>query len=257
MADIVDQMTERLLRDAGVTTGMRVLDVGCGRGTVTLMAASLVGKHGEVLGIDRDAGATSMARERARSLGLSNVSFAESDISAIVPEYGMFDVVVGRRVLMYLADPIGTMRNLVRALREGGRVVFQEHDSTMVPASIAPLPLHERVNRWIWSTVEREGADVHMGFKLAALLDEAGLSVEHIRAEAVVQTSKIPYDAVTIVRAMLGRIVGQGVATEAEIDIDTLGKRLAEELRSSNATYIGDIVFGVWARTLSRLPEER
>lgn len=44
------------------------------------------------------------------------------------------------------------------------------------------------------------------------------------------------------------RIVERGVATEEEIDVDTLDQRLADELRSANATYVGDVVFGAWAR---------
>ncbi len=64
------EMTERLLIDAGLGPGMRVLDVGCGRGDVALLAATLVGAQGEVVGIDRDLGALELARGRVREAGL-------------------------------------------------------------------------------------------------------------------------------------------------------------------------------------------
>lgn len=248
MADVVGEMTQRLLVDAGIGAGMRVLDVGCGRGDVSFMAARLVGEQGQVLGVDRDPRPLEMARERARELNLPQATFAEADLSALPPEHGPFDAAIGRRVLMYQPDPIHAVRQLAAALRPGGLVVFQEHDSSMTPASLTPLPLHARVHGWIWQTVEREGADIHMGFHLASVLEQAGLTVTQIRAEAVVQTPKAHYAVGAIVRAMLPRIVRQGVASEDEINVDTLDQRLIDERQRANATYIGDMVFGAWAR---------
>jgi hypothetical protein len=66
-----------------------------------------------------------------------------------------------------------------------------------------------------------------MGFGLHTALTEAGLSVEHVRAEAIVQTPSARHDIGAIVRAILPRIVKQGVATEVEIDIDTLDRPAA------------------------------
>ncbi|WP_437734392.1 methyltransferase domain-containing protein [Sorangium sp. So ce1335] len=248
MIDVVDEMTGRLLADAGIGAGMRVLDVGCGRGDVSLMIAQLVGAQGQVVGVDRDARPLAAARDRAREQGLSNMTFVEGDLGALGPELGLFDAIVGRRVLMYQPDAVAAVRGLSGALRPGGAVVFQEHDATMVPASVTPLPLHERVHHWIWRTVEREGADIHMGFHLAAVLEQAGFAVERVRAEAVVQTPRTRYRTAAIVRAMVPRIVERGVATEAELDVETLEDRLVAERTKANATYIGDVVFCAWGR---------
>lgn len=244
--DLVAEMTERLLIDAGITAGMRVLDVGCGGGDVSLLLARLVGEQGQVLGIDRDAPMIELARSRL--LGRTNVAFAAADLLALPAELAEFDAVVGRRVLMYQQDAVATLRGLARVLRPGGLVVFQEHDGTMVPASLVALPLHARVHRWMWQTVEREGANIHMGFELPSALRRAGLEVEGVRAEAVVQTPKVLHGGARIIRAMLPRIVRHGVATEEEIDVDTLDQRLLEERAQADATYIGDMVFGAWAR---------
>jgi SAM-dependent methyltransferase len=242
-----DDLTERLLRDAGVGPGLRVLDVGCGYGRVTSIVARLVGERGRVLGLDREASSLVVARQRADELGLSNVSFARGNLR-LASEHGSFDVAVGRRVLMYQSDPVAALRGLARAVRAGGVVVFQELDSTMGPGRITSLPLHERVRFWIWTMLEREGADVHMGFHLASVLERTGLSVEHVRAEAIVHTPKAPQRVGPMIRAILPRLVECGVATEEEIDVDTLDHRLAEELRSANATYVSDVIFGAWAR---------
>lgn len=248
MADTGSEMTERLLIDAGVSSGMRALDVGCGRGDVSFLVARLVGEQGRVLGVDRDSRALATARERASELGLSRVTFAESDLSALSPEHGEFDCVVGRRVLMYQPDPVEAIRRLAGALRPGGVIVFQENDALIGPTSRVPLPLHERVHGWMWRTVAREGANIHMGFDLASVLEQAGLLVEQVRAEAIVQTPEAHRAVGPILRAMLPRIVQHGVATEEELGFDTIDERLVEERRKANATYIGDIVFGAWAR---------
>ncbi len=65
-----------------------------------------------------------------------------------------------------------------------------------------------------------------MGFDLPPVLRGPGLDVRHVRAEAVVQTPQTHYPAAANLRAMLPRIVSHGVATEAEVDVDTLESRL-------------------------------
>ena len=68
-AEIFEPMTRRLLDNAGLGEGMRVLDLGCGAGDVTLLAAERVGPSGLVVGIDRDARSHDAANERARRCG--------------------------------------------------------------------------------------------------------------------------------------------------------------------------------------------
>ena len=80
------------------------------------------------------------------------------------------------------------------------------------------------------------------------MLRAAGLEVEHVRAEASLQTRAQPYPVGFIVRAMLSRIVAHGVATAAEMDVDTLEERLTEERERTDATYVVDLAFGAWAR---------
>lgn len=242
------EFTLRLLTDAGLRPGMRILDVGCGAGDVCLIAADLVGTGGAVVGIDRNGGALEMARRRLDELKLANVSFVEADLDGSLDELGLFDAVVGRRVLMYQPDTIATVRKLAARLGPGGLIAFQEHDTTMVPFSRQAMPLHFKVQGWLKEMIAREGADLHMGFNLHRVLTQAGFLVEHVRAEAIVQTPTQKYPIADIVRAVLPRIVEHGVATEAEVDIQTLDQRLEQERLSTDGTYVGDMMFGAWAR---------
>jgi SAM-dependent methyltransferase len=248
MSDLAEDLTRRLLVDAGVRDGLRVLDIGCGRGDVTFLARQLVGEGGKVLGIDRDDAPFEAARARARDLVFDNVSFARVDLGALSNEVGLFDAVVARRVLMYQPDAVACLKRLADVLVPGGLIVLQEHDSTSMPISLPSMPLHEQVHGWLWETVKREGADVHMGLHLGPALEQAGFAVERVRAEATVLTRDQPHMIGSIVRAMVARITGTGVATAEELDAETLDERLAAERWEANGTCIWEMVFGAWAR---------
>ena len=68
-AAILNPLTDNFLRRAGLSAGMRVLELGCGIGEVSLIAARLVGPLGQVHGIDLDPAALEIARPRIRSAG--------------------------------------------------------------------------------------------------------------------------------------------------------------------------------------------
>jgi len=248
MKNLAEEWTRRLLVDAGVREGMHVLDIGCGRGDVAFLAAELVGERGSVEGIDREEAPLEVGRQRARDLGLKHVHFVRADLASLPGEHGPFDAVIGRRVLMYQPDAVASLARLADALVPGGLIVLQEHDSTAMPVCLPEMPLHRQVSGWMWKTVAREGADLHMGLHLAPSLVKAGFKVERVRAEATVLTPEQSHTIGTIMRAMRGRIVGMGVATEEELELDTLDERLAKEMRAGNGTCLWEMVFGAWAR---------
>lgn len=248
MATIVDDMTERLLDEAGIEPGMRVLDIGCGPGAVSFMLARRVGTAGHVSGVDRDARMLTVARARASELRLSNITFVEGGFDVPSSAQGEFDAAVGRRVLMYQPDPVRAVRQLARVVRPGGLVIFHEHDTASVGDDRAALPLHDHVRGWLREMLRREGANLHMGFVLHAVLSAAGLAVEQVRAEANVLTPTVHYPVGTIIRAVLPRLLSLGVATEAEIDVDTLDERLVAERARVGATCVWELVFCAWAR---------
>ncbi len=101
------EATRHLLLGAGIGPGQRVLDVGCGVGDVSLLAASIVGATGSVVGVDRDPQALEVARARAAAAGLDQMDFHQADLRDFCAEEP-FDAIVGRFVLMYVADPTAT-----------------------------------------------------------------------------------------------------------------------------------------------------
>jgi 2-polyprenyl-3-methyl-5-hydroxy-6-metoxy-1,4-benzoquinol methylase len=77
-------ITERVLRNAGIDAGIRVLDLGCGAGDVSMLAAELLGPEGSIVGIDRNQESLNVAKERAREDGLRQISFVQASIESIL-----------------------------------------------------------------------------------------------------------------------------------------------------------------------------
>ena len=248
MSNNVDEMTERMLDDVGIGPGMRVLDIGCGPGAVSLMLSRRVGNQGHVFAVDRNPQMLELAREKAHETGVSNLTFIEGEFDVTFPEHGALDAAVGRRVLMYQLDAARAVAQLARAIRPGGVIAFHEHDIIAIKDNRTSLPLHDQVRSWLREMLRCEGANLYMGFELHAALSAAGLAVERVRAEANVLTPTAGYPVAAIIRSVLPRLLRHGIATETEIDVETLDDRLAAERRETAATCLWEMVFCGWAR---------
>jgi ubiquinone/menaquinone biosynthesis C-methylase UbiE len=94
-ATIVRPITERLLRNVGIQAGMRVLDLGCGAGDVSMLAAELVGPSGSVMGIDHNSQVIALASSRAQAAGLRQITFRPVAIEQFLGS-DLFDCVLCR-----------------------------------------------------------------------------------------------------------------------------------------------------------------
>src|SRR5262249_5098369 len=181
-AEIIAPITERLFRDAGIVPGQRVLDLGSGMGDVAMLVARLVGPAGEVVGIERDANSIARAQARVAAAGLLNVNFLNTDVDNIVSDQP-FDAVVGRFILMFLADPVSVLRSAVGMVRPGGVVAFQEPSWAPMLSLGAGLPLWSRTRRLIHEILLRSAANREMGFALYRAFQEAGLPAPKMHLE--------------------------------------------------------------------------
>ena len=183
-AHLYEKMTLRMLRDAGVVRGMKVLDVGSGAGDVAFAAAGLVGSEGSVPGVDVNPAILDTARARALQAGHSQVEFIAGDARTLdLPND--FDAVIGRLVLMYLADPAEALKGFVAHLRPGGIVAFQEAEMTLYQAIPNPdTPVVNKLVEWGLEVFKRSGANIGMGLELQRAFVDADLPspVAHLEA---------------------------------------------------------------------------
>jgi SAM-dependent methyltransferase len=241
--------TEHFLRRAGLASGMRVLDIGCGGGDVSLLAAEIVGATGAVLGIDRTEQGIAAARRRIEALGVKQVTFAVSELDTFTTDVP-FDAVIGRFVLMYLSDPPATLRQLCRHLRPGGIVAFQEMEMRTA-RSQPPAPLFERCADLHATAIELGGFETAMGGKLFATLQAAGLPAPQViigsRAEGGAESPGYELMAANV-RSALPMLERHKVTSAAEIGIATLADRLRHEAVAGGGCVMFPLLMGAWSR---------
>jgi SAM-dependent methyltransferase len=249
-ARIIDPITRRFFRDAGLIPGMRVLEVGSGAGDVAFLVTELVGATGEVIGADRSPVALEVARARADAGSHRNVFFRDGDPSEMTFDRP-FDAVIGRYVLQFQPDPGAMLRKLAGHLRVGGLIAFHETDWDGV-RSFPPSPIYDSCCRWIVETLRLRGAEMRMGIKLHSAFVAAGLPAPSMRLETVVGGGQNSVDCLHLVTELVGTqsagMVRLGVATAVEIGLETLTERMSKEVISRASVVVGRSEIGAWTR---------
>jgi SAM-dependent methyltransferase len=248
-AAILAPATRAILGLAGVAPGMRVLDLGTGAGDVAFEVADLVGPEGSVVGVDQSVKALRYAAVRAERRELTNVSFIHDDVHT-VPIDDEFDAVVGRLILLYTADPANVLRKFARLVRSGGVVAMMEYDiraSGMVPQT----ELGEWTVRLITEAFDRSGLDASLGTKLGPIMRAAGLpdaTVVGLQGYLEPGDPAGPRLGAETVRTLLPAIEKNGIATAADVDIDTLEARLLRDTIDHGVAFKPPTLVGGWAR---------
>lgn len=111
--------TERMLDLAAVALGSQVLDVGCGSGEQTIIAARRVGEKGRVIAIDIAAPMIAATERNVAAAALGNVTTRVCAAEGLTDDAGSFDAAISRLVLMLIPDPVAAGRAVLTALRPG------------------------------------------------------------------------------------------------------------------------------------------
>ncbi|HEX5545525.1 MAG TPA: methyltransferase domain-containing protein, partial [Nitrospira sp.] len=112
-------LNHRLVADARLHSGLRVLDSGSGTGYPALLAAQAVGASGSVVGIDLAEHMLAVAERKAKRLGLHNVTFRVGDVTTLPFEAASFDAVTSRFCLMFLPEVPKAAAEIARVLKPG------------------------------------------------------------------------------------------------------------------------------------------
>ncbi len=174
-----DLLNQASLREMELRGGERILDVGCGLAQLTRAMARAAGPNGHVLGIERSPEQLAGAVRQAVAAGEPELVELRQGEAHPLPlrdeEWSSFDVAHARFLLEHVPDPLAVVREMVRAVRPGGRVILEDDN-------------HDVMRLWpespgfgtLWSayirTYERLGNDPYVGHRLVSLLHEAGAS---------------------------------------------------------------------------------
>ncbi|MGV9315822.1 methyltransferase domain-containing protein [Streptomyces sp. NPDC003691] len=153
---------------------MRILDIGCGPGTITADLAALV-PGGRVTGVDLAPEIVDRAREHAAERNLANTEFAVADVNALRYEDDSFDVVHAHQVLQHVGDPVGALREMRRVCRPGGLVAVRDSDY----GAFTWFPAVPVLDEWLllYRTVARaNGGEPDAGRRLLSWAREAGFT---------------------------------------------------------------------------------
>lgn len=246
---IINPFTEQLMCRAGIASGMHVLDIGCGVGDVSLLAARLVGHPGRVTCIDIDDSALTIGRQKAREQGFDNVSFQQADAHTFRSERP-FDAVIGRHIFIHTPDPLALMRSAFTLLNPGGVAAFQEYDFSVIHPSHPPLPLRDRVFA-LCANFFCKATHGNIGTRLFSLFLEAGFLTPDCRAEYPMDGGPDSpfYEWISeSLRSILPRAEALGLVPSGEIDIDTLPERLKQEAVSQRGCSASAAMVSCFAR---------
>ena len=246
---LYNDYTEHALRLAGLRPAMRVLDIGCGPGDVSFVAARLVGPSGTVLGVDAAPAMIELARARAVEKGFSTVHFMQSTIDAIALDEPV-DAVIGRLILMHLPDPAATLRQLSNWVRPGGVIAFAENDITDT-RSIPDMPLFGQVTAGIVRAFEAMGLSPRFGTTLHAVFQDAGLGAPQLTLGTPIGTAAdtdILAYAAEVWRLVSPIAQQTGFAIDELADIDNFVPRFREEALAANAVITMPPIITAWAQ---------
>ena len=177
---------------ANLRAGMRVLDVGCGCGDLTIDAAKVVGATGRAVGLD--VSKPMLVRAAERAAGLSNVEWIEHDASTIAVREP-FDALISRFGVMFFDDPAAAFKNLHAAMKDAGVVAFACWQA-MEKNPWASVPLSAMLRVLPPPAPPAPGAPGPFSFsdpaKVKSILEQAGFS--NIEAEPLAHPIKLGAD---------------------------------------------------------------
>ena len=226
----------------GITTGDRVIDVGCGCGGTSLDISSRVGADGRVFGLDISEPMLALARDRALEGPYGNVTLSLADAQTHSFEPGAHDVVFSRFGVMFFDRPVAAFENLKASLVEGGRIGFicwqagKKNAWVRIPAEVAaahvPLPSPPPPD----SPGEFGFADREFVHRI---LDAAGfedISIIDHTLPMLMSGGTTVEDVVTFLTAMgpMARAIAEAGAGEDDVN------RIKDDLRQALAAYETD-----------------
>jgi SAM-dependent methyltransferase len=242
--------SRELLGRAGLAKGMRVADIGCGAGLVSLWIASQIGASGSVVGVDASSEQLRIAGKNAAGAGLSNASFQEGTAYETNLPRGQFGLVYSRFLMCHVSEPAKAIREMSGLLKPDGILVCEDHDDGGI-FSQPPTRAYKRLVEISEAVNRARGLDSYVGLKLPRLVGEAGFARPEVMVKQIAELRgpNKRFWEVTL-REATPAILAAGAATEEELD--TICTELRAVAEDETILVMLARVTQVWARLGSR-----
>jgi 2-polyprenyl-3-methyl-5-hydroxy-6-metoxy-1,4-benzoquinol methylase len=250
-AAILQPVTERLLTSVKIGPGMRVLDLGCGAGDVSMMAAEFVGPTGLVVGIDRNREVLTLAAERARAAGLRQIRFEQASVESFSSKQ-VFDLVIGRHILIHQSDPVAFLRAAARLISPGGSIAFHELRLTQRFDSLPAVPLWQVIGDFILTAFQSVLPHHDVSDRLIESFSEAGLPQPALFCETLLGgglDSPFYAWAAESLRSLLPQLAKMGILFGELVEMENLESRLREAVIAARSQLVGPGEVCAWATT--------
>jgi ubiquinone/menaquinone biosynthesis C-methylase UbiE len=234
------RLRRRFLKFIPVRSGQRVLEVGCGTGVVIRDLAALVGRRGEVVGVDMSRRLLERARALCRPTARgTRIALRVADGACLPFASDRFDAALAITVILHVADPLRVVREMTRVTRPGGRVGLQDQDFGVVAVTHPDRGLTERIMRGV---AERVYEEPHSGRRLPGLLRAAGLEDVRLLTDVYQDTTLEPWTR-TFLERRAERAVRFGIvdAPTAERWLDGFTEVVAADAFVLTLNYYGAV----------------
>ncbi len=179
--EVLEPYSQSFLTQSGLSEGMRVLEVGCGAGSMTPWLSRKVGLSGRLVALDINAQEVECARQKVMESGLDNADFISTSVEKIMAIGRNFDFIYGRFILMQVQNPLEVLERLISCLRPGGIIALDEPNQE-ADFALPPCPPCERANRLFMEYADHLGLDFRIGDNLYPMLLRLGVRIKVARA---------------------------------------------------------------------------
>ncbi|MBI1306270.1 MAG: methyltransferase domain-containing protein [Bacteroidetes bacterium] len=164
---------------AGISLGSNVLDIGCGPGFTSFDMSAIVGETGKVTGIDKTENYVRFANRLAAATGASNTEFIHKHFDEMILPEGEYDFIYSRWVFSWVTDWKPVLAKMMKALKPGGKLLFQEYIHWATLKVYPEIPEVEKVISACRSSWEVMDSEINVCPLLLKACSEAGMKIQH------------------------------------------------------------------------------
>ncbi len=236
---LFDAGTFRHIDSLGIAPGSRCLEVGGGSGSVARGLSARVGDRGQVVVTDIDT-------RHLTGMDEPNIEVRQHDIVADDLEEDHYDAAHTRLVLLHIPERERAIERIVRSLRPGGWLLFEEFDSLSMPPDpeLNPSEHFLKTLGALWKVMASEGVNLRFGRLLPGILEKMGL--RDVGAEATAFLFKGASTGAAVLRAnflqMRDKLIASGYITEGEFEADLA------RLDDPGVEWPSWVLWSVWGR---------